>query len=211
MTLLAACSPSVKSLDVFPRHICPGEQVRLVWEFSGTGTISTEPAVSKAPSGEVDDAGSASFNPTQTTKVKLRVTRMFRAPTSREVDIEMLPGTEILASLADPSARCQGGVVSSTAHMNNFGAMSVAVVGVAAGNKRVSLDVMRDDPQHVGRKLKAHIAAGSPTTVFAGLPVNGDWEISSPLLPGETCSGDHPVLPSNLILQAYTSCSGAHP
>lgn len=208
---LAACSPSVNALDVFPRHACPGEQVRLVWDFSGTGTMSTDPAIAQAPNGQVEDSGSASFRVMRPTKVKLRVTRMFRSPTSSEVDIEMAPGSEILASLADPSTKCEGGVLSTTAHMNNFGGMAVAVVGVAAGNKRAAIDIMRDDPQHPGSKLTAHIAPGAPSAVFAGLPVNGDWEISSPLLADESCSGDHPALPNNLIVQAYTKCNGAQP
>jgi hypothetical protein len=170
--------------------------------------MSTEPEDMAAPHGHIDDSGTARFRPASATKVKLHVTRMFREPTNAEQDIEMDPGTEVSASIADPSASCENGMISSTAHVSNFGGLSVVVVGVAPGNKRTSLTIARDDPHHPGGRVTAHVAADAPSRAFAGLPINGDWVISSPLLPGESCSGNQPVLPNSLIVYAYTSCNG---
>jgi hypothetical protein len=154
----------------------------------------------------VNDGGRATFKPFEPTRIVLHVTRSFREPKNAEQDIEIEPGTEIAASIADPTATCEDGVVSSTAHMNSFGGLTVVLVGVGDSNKRASLDVTREDPRQAGAKLTAHITPDQPSRALAGLPINGDWRIASPLLPGESCDANHPVVPNSLIVRAYATC-----
>ena len=54
--------------------------------------------------------------------------------------------------------------------------------------------------------VTARVSAAAPTTRFDGLPITGDWILSSPLPPGVSC--DSPGLPSNLVVIATTRCTG---
>ena len=203
----AACgNASITRFEATPRHVCPGERVELAWDVTGTGTMTVTPQVAGAPAGRVADRGSTSIRPVAPTRVQLDVMRTFGKPTSAAIDIEMAQGETVTASIADDSAACEGGVVSSTAHLRNFApGLTVAQVGVAAGDRRAGYDVTRIDPA-THRPVTAHIAPGAPTAQFAGMPIAGDWAISSMLAADESC--DPPRLPSNLVVMVYTSCDG---
>ena len=208
IVFLAACAPSIYKLEVRPRHICPDEEVKLVWKFTGSGTITTTPPIPGAPNGSVEDSGTATFKPRVTMKIKLHVTRTLRAPANAQDDVEIEPGTEVSASLALPTATWAHGIVTSTASMTSFDGLAVVAVGVAAGNQRASFDIARVDPRATPSSVPvvAHVIPDHLSRAFAGMPVNGTWLISSPLIGDETCDGDPPRLPNNLIVKAYTSC-----
>ncbi|MDB4963974.1 MAG: hypothetical protein JWP01_3973 [Myxococcales bacterium] len=205
--LATACSPKISNFEAKPRHICPGDEVELIWEFTGNGAITPTVEVAGAPNGSVKSPGSAKFRPTKPMSIVLHVKRSLRAPKKAQQDIEIEPGTEVSASIADPTAKCENGVVSSTKHVNSFGGLTITMIGVGDGNKRASLDVTRDDPNNAGATVTAHVTPDQTSRALAGLPINGDWVISSPLLPGETCDGPKPVLPNNLIVRAYAQCN----
>jgi len=200
----ACCHPKIAKLEATPRHVCPGERVELVWEFSGSGTMTVTPSTASAPAGHVADRGTASIQPMAPTRVELRVTRTFGAPTGAQLDIEMAQGESVAASIADDSAACSAGVVSSTAHLRNFAPdLAVALVGMQPGDSRAGYDVTHVDAR-THQPVTAHVAPAAPTDRFAGMPIGGDWVISSPLAAGESC--DPPSLPNNLVVVAYTNC-----
>jgi hypothetical protein len=203
-----ACNAKITRFDAIPRHVCPGDRVELAWEFTGTGTLTVTPPVPPAPAGRVPDHGTASISPTAPTAVELRVTRTGGRSTGARLDIEMNQGELVAASIADPSATCRDSVVASTAHVRNFAPdLVVAVVGVRPGDER-SYDVSHFD-QRTQQLVTARVSSAAPTTRFAGLPIVGDWILSSPLSPGASC--DSPGLPSNLVVIAYTRCASGDP
>jgi hypothetical protein len=203
----AACgNAKITRFEATPRHICPGDRVALVWDFTGSGTMTVTPPTAHVPVGDVRDRGSVAIHPLAATQVRLAVTRTWGKSAGAQLDIEMAPGETVAASIADASAACQGGTVSSTAHLGNFApGLAAAMVGVAPGDARDGYDVTRIDPG-THQPVTAHISPGAPTTRFAGMPIGGDWAISSKLAAGESC--DAPRLPNNLVVVAYTSCAG---
>jgi hypothetical protein len=206
--LAAGCPHDAQIIrfDATPRHICPGGSVELAWEFDGAGTLTVTPAVASVPGGAVETPGKAVLHPAAHTVVDLAVTHQGGAPTGARLEIEMSPGEAVAASLADDSAACRGGMVSSTAHVKNFAPdLEVSVIGLRPGDARASYDVTHVEPR-THQPVTAHVTADAPASNFAGLPINGDWIIASPVRSDESC--DAPGLPSNLVIVAYTTCGG---
>ena len=202
----SACNNAkITRFDAVPRHVCPGDRVELAWGFTGTGTMTVTPPAPHAPTGRVPDHGTASIHPLAPTMVKLHVTRAGGRPTGAQLDIEMNQAEPVAASIADPSASCRDGVVTSTAHVRNFAPdLVVAVVGTWPGDDR-TYDVSHLD-ERTHQVVTARVSAAAPTTRFAGLPIVGDWILASPLLPGASC--DSPGLPSNLVVIVHPQCAG---
>ncbi len=199
-----ACNAKIVRFDAVPRHVCPGDRVDLSWEFDGTGTMAVSPAIPHAPTGRVSSPGSATIYPVVPTAVELRVTRLAGRPTGARIDIEISQGEQVAASIGDPSASCRDGVVARTAHVRNFGAdITVAQVAVQPGDPR-SYAISHLDPR-TQQVVTAQLSAAAPSAAFAGLPISGDWQLSSPLPPGVSCDG--PDLPANLVVVVYTQCS----
>ena len=217
-TLIAAAgacgNAKITRFDAAPRHVCPGDPVELVWSFQGSGTMTIAPAIEHAPAGRVAADGEAVIRPMTRTTVGLDVTRTGGEPTGARLDIEMAQGETVAASIADPGAACRDGTVVSTAHLRNFASdLAVSVVGVRPDDARAGYDVSHVDPR-THQAVTAHVAPGAPSARFSGVPLVGDWVLSSPLSPGESCDpprlpSDPPRLPSNLIVIAYTHCGGA--
>jgi len=102
------------------------------------------------------------------------------------------------ASVADPSTTCDGHTlaVSVDAPAAAWDArIQVASVGLAAGVNRTY------HVEHAGRS--ADISPGAPSTVFAGLPVQGSWRLSTPLAPTEVCGRN---VPRSLIIEVASTC-----
>jgi hypothetical protein len=199
-------SAKITKLEATPRHVCPGDPVELAWAFDGSGTMTVTPPIAQAPSGRVDDHGTAVIHPTANTTIGLQVTRWGGEPAGGRLDIEISRGETLTASIADPSAACRDGVVTSTAHITNFAPdLTVLELDVPRSDTRAGYDVTRID-ERTHRPVTAHVAPGSASSRFAGLPIAGDWILSSPLAPGESC--DPPRLPGNLIVVAYMQCAG---
>lgn len=205
---LGACSPKINKFEATSRHVCPGEEIELSWNVTGSGSLTATPAIAGFSSGGVSDSGSRKFRVYEPTSIKLHVTRTFRKPKDAQWDFEIEDGSEVLAGIDDPAATCANGVLTSVAHMNSFGEMRITAVGVARGNQRAQMDITRvvENPDHTTRTVTAHVVPGQLSTELAGLPINGDWTISSPLIAGESC--ETPVLPNGLIVRAYASCGG---
>lgn len=205
---LGCPNAKITRLDATPRHVCPGGSVELAWAFDGNGTMTVTPLIAHGPAGSVDGHGTAVIRPTVNTAVDLQVTRWGGEPAGGRLDIEIdrPRGETLAASLARPDAACHDGVVTSTAHVENFAAdVTVFELGVPPNHARADYDITHADAR-THQLVTAHVAPGAPATRFTGQPINGDWIISSPLAPGEAC--DSPGLPGNLIVIAYTQCAG---
>lgn len=206
LSVAAGCNATITRFDATPRHVCPGDRVEIVWDFKGSGTMTVTPPTAHAPTGHVADQSTVVIHPAASTQVDLRVTRMGGKPTGAHLDIEMVQGETVAASIADPSAACRDGVISSTAHLKNFAPdLAVALIGVPPGDARAGYDVAHVD-ERTHQPVTAHISSTAPTDRFAGMPIVGDWIISSALSSGESC--DPPRLPNNLVVVAYTQCGG---
>ncbi len=131
--------------------------------------------------------------------VSLHVTRWPRRPDHGDKEIRVAPARLVpTASVADPGASCTGGVLTSTAHVTGLSPeLKVAMVEVRDGDGREYTLV------HAGGTT-GHIAPGSPSDAFRGKPAGGDWTISTPLQPGESC--DPPRFPNNLAVVVHPQC-----
>jgi hypothetical protein len=196
---LGGCNAYVNKFDVAPRHVCPGQEVAISWDVTGSPTLTVSPKIPGAPDGAVAASGRASIKPIANTRVSLRVTRRFGEPRGADVDIELPAPVEIAADLED-SPSCEASVLTLRTHTKGF--TEGVTADVVSSGKR-SIDVTRVDA--AGHTITAHVAPGVTTTAFASLPMNGDWTLSSKLQPDEACSNP----PHVLTLSVLTTCSGA--
>jgi hypothetical protein len=179
-------------------HICAGDLVELAWNVTGSGTMKVTPALAGAPDGHVDDVGGATIAPTQPTNVELHVTRFLANPTTSVRQIRMERPEPLTASLgdADASPGCAAGKIFATVHAKRFTPdIKVTTVTSRAEDDR-SYEV-----DHGG--LHATVQAGVVVTSFKGLPIEGDWSLSTPLRPGETCQT---TTLASLGIQVFTEC-----
>jgi hypothetical protein len=200
--LLAApgCSPGIHSFRAEPNVICNGGQATLTWAASTDGTLSSTPADSTL--GPVAATGTRAVTPAATTTYRLSVARWGKTA-FRDVGIEVVSAPAeskpIGASVADPSTTCEGNTLAVTvnAPASAWDArIQVATVGVAAGVNRTY------HVEHAGRS--ADVAPGAPSTAFAGLPVQGDWRLSTPLTGSEACGRN---VPRSLIVDVASTCA----
>jgi hypothetical protein len=175
--------------------------VHLSWSVTGSAAITVSPPIAGAPNGAVEASGQATIAPTANTRVELHVTRFLGAPTASIQDIDVKTASDapepLTASLADASAGCGDGKVWATVHAQRFSPdVKVATVASHAGDDRTY------DVQHAGRNAK--VTPGAPTASLAGSALVGDWVLTSPLRPGETCGT--PTLPRSLVVDVFTQC-----
>ena len=202
----AACNAHVNAFNASPRHICPGQQVEVQWDVTGSATLAFAPTVADAPQGAVTSRGQVILKPTQNTRASIRVTRWLGEPAGSDIDIQMPEPTLVTADLND-SFSCQANVMGVKAQMKNFSPdvkAEVVGVGISNGQGR-ELDIRRTDAQ--GKIIAAHVGPGQNSTAFAALPVEGEWILSTKLGGDESC--DHP--PHVLTVYAYAGCTGGAP
>jgi len=193
------CSPGIQGFRVEPNVICGGGQATLSWIASDDGTLSSVPP--DATLGPVSATGTRAVTPAAPTTYRLTVARWGKTA-FREIGVEVVSAPAeakpIGASVADPSTTCDGHTlaVSVDAPAAAWDArIQVASVGLAAGVNRTY------HVEHAGRS--ADISPGAPSTVFAGLPVQGSWRLSTPLAPTEVCGRN---VPRSLIIEVASTC-----
>lgn len=196
--LLCGCAAEVVRFSATPRHVCPGDAVELEWAVKGRASLEMVPRVADAPNGHVAKAGHATLHPAAPTKARLHVARLFGHATTSVQEIQMARPETLTVSLADSSAGCDAESVWASVQARRF-ASRLRVVGVTAplGDGRAY------HVEHAG--ADADLEAGAVTLVFDGLPVAGEWNLRSPLKPGETCGT--PTLPPSLSIVAFTECA----
>lgn len=200
--LILGCDARVDQFTASLHYVCPGQQVQLAWRVTGSGSMRSTPPLAALPDGPVSDEGQGAVSPTATTNVVLHVTRFLGHPTSSTQELRMLgpPTTPepLAVSLADPSAGCRDGKAWATVHPQHFSNdLKVATVSSHTGDGRTY------DVAHGG--IHATVRPGTIATEFAGMPIVGDWLLTSPLAPGEACGT--PTLPRSLIVDVFTQCA----
>jgi len=194
------CTPGISGFRAPPNVICKGTQATLTWTATNDATLSAVPA---DPSlGSVAATGSRAVAPAASTTYRLTVARLGKTASS-EVGVEVVtaPGEAkpIGASVADPSTTCEGNTlaVTVTAPAADWDPhIQVASVALAAGVTRAY------HVEHAGHA--ADVAPGAPSTVFAGLPVQGSWRLSTALAATEACGRN---VPRSLIIDVSSTCS----
>ena len=198
---LAACDARVDQFTASAHYLCSGQQVQLAWRVTGSATVKSTPPLASLPDGPVPDEGNATVAPSSTTNVELHVTRFLGHPTGSTQELRVLSASAtpepLTVSLADPSAGCADGKVWATVHPQHFSSdLKVATVSSHRGDSR-TYDVGHGN-------VHAMVSPGATPTEFAGMPVVGDWFLSSPLGPGEACGTA--TLPRNLVVDVFTQC-----
>lgn len=198
---LSACSAHVE-FQASAHYVCAGQPVRLTWNVTGVGTMTAKPPLTSLADGRVASEGQMTVAPIESTQIELRATRWLGSSTASVQTIHVVPGRPsaepLTVSLADPSAGCADGRVWATVHAQKFAtSVKVSVVATHPGDGRTY------DVEHGG--AHATLAPETTTATFAGLPVVGDWKVSSPLLPGEACGTSS--LPRNLVVDVFAQCT----
>ena len=207
--MASGCNAHIGRFDVTPRHICPGDEVMIAWEVTGSPTLTLTPKLSGAQDGPVATNGRVMIKPTAKTRVSLRVTRLGGEPTGADVDVDVPEPVEVAADLND-AALCENGILTLETDVKGF---SPGVMAKRMGGAKRPLDIRRLDSagkiatDSAGNPIVAHLEHGEISRAFAAFPVAGDWRVSSPLGPGESCG--HP--PHSLTLFVFTECQEPKP
>jgi hypothetical protein len=200
-TGLIGCSARVDQFDASLHYTCPGQEVQLTWRVAGSATMKAVPPVGSLTPGSVSDEGHITIAPLQTTNVELHVTRFLGDPTSstQEIRVQTDAGapTPIGAPLNDPTADCTNGKLSVTAKTKAF-AETVRVASVSAYPGERHTYVLRH------ADVEDTLVPGAVSTKFNGVPVGGDWQITTQLLADEECRS--PKLPANLTVDVVMQC-----
>ena len=175
----------------------------LAWSVTGSAAIVVTPSLSSLPSGDVPSTGQATIAPRATTRVELHVTRFLGHPTTSIQEIQVHRADDapkpLTVSLADADAGpgCSDGKLWATDHAKRFADnLRVSTVSVHPGDSRTY------ELLHAG--VHATVGPGVVATQFAGLPVTGDWTLTTPLGTGEACGT--PALPHNLVADVFLQC-----
>jgi hypothetical protein len=193
-----ACKPSVCYFRAEPNVTCDGSQVHLSWNASTGGVIMSNPpdgSVSK-----VDASGEVEVSPKVPTRYRLDARNPW-GHDARDVDVDVVTSTAdrvIGASIADPSMQCDGTRLSVTV----VAPREYWDANIRAGLVAIAPQIER--AYHVTHGVaSADLTPGSRSTAFSGLPVLGEWKISTPLQPGESCKN----LPRSLSIAISSTCA----
>jgi hypothetical protein len=188
---VTTCAPKIHRFTVTPSHVCAGTPVKLDAQVTGTPTLTIDPPVAEQPA--------SVYRPHVTTHFVISVKRWpSKKPAGSEAEVRVFPAPgapdEVTAKV-----RCDGATVSGTLTRDTAEWDSrLQVTVVESGEDR---EVM---VSHAGRT--ARLTPEAPAThAFEGTSPGGDWTISSPLRPGETC-GAGAAIPANLNVSAELRC-----
>jgi hypothetical protein len=199
---VAACSPQIHSFRAEPNVVCSGGATTLTWNASNDGTLSAVPA--DASLGAVSQTGTRAVTPAAPTTYRLTVKRLWKS-LSREIGVEVVTAPteakQIGVSIADRAASvtCEANTLAATLDAPAASwdpHIQVATVALPAAIKRTY------QVEHGGRS--ATLSPGAPSTAFAGLPVQGSWRLSTPLLPSEACGRN---VPRSLVIEVASTCT----
>jgi hypothetical protein len=194
------CSPGIASFRAEPNVVCSGSPTTLSWTASHDGTLSAVPA--DAALGAVGESGTQAVTPAAATTYRLTVKRLWKTVT-REVGVEVITAPseakQIGASVADPSTTCEANTLALTVTAPASAwdpHIQITSVALVAGVNRTYV------VEHAGRS--ATLAPGAPSNAFAGLPVQGNWRLSTPLGPTEACGRN---VPRSLLIDVSSTCA----
>ena len=195
--VLSSCAPTAK-LTANPPVVCAGRAVRLTWEGSSAGELTSDPAGSEL--GEVGATGSKTVHPRTTTTYRFEVGSLLAKRTAgtlvRVLEVPEKPVRVAPSGSPEDGVACLGDRIRATAHVpaGTFDPrLRVDLVSAADGRSyRVSHQVARDD---VGPAASA---------AFRDLPITGAWTLETALRSGEDCGA---LAPDALSIQVSLICA----
>jgi hypothetical protein len=196
----SACTTTIKRFEAHPNVLCAGDPTTLTWEASGPGRITASPAVTGI--GNVLENGSVVVSPAQTTHFVLDAKAFLASPATQPIDVTVVtvPGPkEIGGSFADPKAKlgcdASGGPWIVATLTGDFWDAHLHVGAVTLTDRRPY------GVSHGG--VTVALKPGESTDRFKGQVVQGDWKLSAPLQPGETCANTQI---HNLVVMVNAEC-----
>jgi hypothetical protein len=185
---ITGCAPTAK-LVAEPAVVCPGRAVRLVWEGSSAGVITSEPASSdSAGLGEVAASGSKTVHPRTSTTYRFEVGSVLAkraAATTVRVPEAPKDGVRVAPSgSAEDSVACLGDRLRATAH-----------VPADAWDKRLRVDLVSSADgrsYQVSHQVARDRVGPEDSAAFRDLPLAGAWTLETALRPGEECGATPP-------------------
>jgi hypothetical protein len=199
-TAALGCTPSIHAFRAEPNVVCSGGPTTLTWSASSDGSLSAVPT--DPTLGPVDANGTRAVTPAVPTTYRLTIKRLWKS-VSRDAGVEVLvsprEARQIGASVADPSTTCEAGTLAVTVSAPASAwdpHIQVTSVGLPSGVSRTYRIA------HGGRS--AEVAPGAPSAAFAGLPVQGDWRLSTALVAPEACGR---TVPRSLIIDVASTCA----
>ena len=194
------CAPTAK-ISANPNAVCAGRAVRLSWEGSSAGELTSEPAsTDSAGLGDVPASGSKTVHPRTTTTYRFEVGSILasRAVTT-EVRVLEVPKEPVRVSPTaseEDGVACLGDRIRATAH-----------VPADAWDKRLRVDLVSSGDGRTYKVLHqvARADVGPEASAeFRDLPLAGAWQLETALRPGEDCGA---LAPDSLSIQVSLICA----
>ena len=184
----AGCAPSAK-LAANPIVVCPGRAVRLTWEGSSAGILTSEPASPESSGpGEVAASGSKTVHPRTSTTYRFEVGSVFAkstaATTVRVPEIPKEPVRVAPSGGEEDGVACLGDRIRATAH-----------VPADAWEKRLRADLVSSSDgrsYQVSHQVVRDQVGPEVSAAFRDLPLAGAWTLETALRPGEECGATPP-------------------
>jgi hypothetical protein len=182
------CAPTAK-LVANPTVVCPGRAVRLVWEGSSAGVLTSEPASPESSGpGEVAASGSRTVHPRTSTTYRLEVGSILAksaAATTVRVPEAPTDGVRVAPSGGpEDGVACLGDRIRATAHVP---------ADAADARLRVDLVTSADGRSyHVSHQVAQDAVGPEASAAFRDLPLAGAWTLETALRPGEECGATPP-------------------
>ena len=197
---LFACAPTAK-ISASPNAVCAGRAVRLSWEGSAAGELTSEPASTDSSGlGDVPASGSKTVHPRTTTTYRFEVGSVLaKRSVATEVRVLEVPKQPVRVAPTGGEAdgvACLGDRIRATAH-----------VPADAWDKRLRVDLVSSGD---GRTYKvmhqvARADVGPEASAeFRDLPLAGAWQLETALRPGEDCGA---LAPDSLSIRVSLICA----
>ena len=194
------CAPTAK-ISASPNAVCAGRAVRLSWEGSAAGELTSEPA-SPADSGlgDVPATGSKTVHPRTTTIYRFEVGSVLAtravATEVRVLEVPKEPVRVAPTASEEDGVACLGDRIRATAH-----------VPADAWDKRLRVDLVSSGDGRtykvVHQVARAEVGAEA-SAEFRDLPLAGAWQLETALRPGEDCGA---LAPDSLSIRVSLICA----
>jgi hypothetical protein len=195
--LFSSCTPKIQAYSVTPRRVCAGDSVTLAWQASGDVTLVTDPSV--AVPAKLANSGSLRLAVQDTTSFMIVARRGSRADSARQDVAVLSPKNEkILAFRMQPL----GDTALTSTETPPAGQWdSILVIESVRALDGRALHV-----EHAGQTA-ALAADSTPSAALRGLPVQGAWTITTPLLDDERIDDPQHRWPAHLRVGLRLACT----
>lgn len=191
------CAPTAK-LSASPNAVCAGRAVRLSWEGSSAGDLTSDPASSDL--GPVGSSGSKTVRPKTTTTYRFEVGSVLAkrvvATEVRVLEVPKEPVRVAPTGSEEDGVACLGDRIRATAH-----------IPADAWDKRLRVDLVSagDGRNYRVMHQVARAEVGPEGSAeFRDLPLAGAWTLETTLRPGEECGS---LAPDSLSIRVSLICA----